>query len=141
AAWWTWIAFLTGDPMGYMLGTPSWWLNQRPTPIPVGIASFFDRDQWTDWIALGLLIATVIGTRWLVQRGELRLGLYALACIASCALDTQTVMPRLLAIAFPAFAGFAAALPSRWWRAGALLLSAGGQVAFGAAVTVRLIVP
>jgi hypothetical protein len=139
--WWTWIALLTGDPMGYMLGTPSWWLNQRPQAIPVGIGSFFDRDQWTDVIALGLLVSTVLGTRWIVRRGELRLGLYALACIASCALDTQTVMPRLLAIAFPAYAGFAAVLPTWRWRVAALVLFAAAQVAFGAAVTVRLIVP
>jgi Mannosyltransferase (PIG-V) len=141
AGWWTWIAILTHDPMGYMLGTPSWWLNQRPTPIPVGIGSFFDRDQWTDSIALGLLVATVLGSRWLVRRNELRLALFAFACIASCALDTQTVMPRLLAIAFPAYLGFAATLRSRIWRAGALVLFAGAQAWFGAAVTVRLIVP
>lgn len=141
AAWWTYIALLTHDPMGYMLGTPSWWLNQRATPIPVGIGSFFDRDQWTDPIAAGLILVAVLGARWLVQRGELRMAFFVFACIASCALDTQTVMPRLLAIAFPAYAGFAAVLPSARWRGAALAVFALTQVAFGAAVTVRLIVP
>lgn len=141
AAWWAWIAVLTGDPMGYMLGTPSWWLNQRPTPIPVGIGSFFDRDQWTDPIALGLIVVVLLGTRWLARRGELRLALFGFACLASCVLDTQTVMPRLLAIAFPAYAGFAAILPSTSWRAGILAAFAASQAVFGAAVTVRLIVP
>jgi hypothetical protein len=140
-AWWTWIAILTHNPMGYMLGTPSWWLNQRPTPIPVGLGSFFDRDQWTDPIAAGLILFVVIGARWLVRRGELRLALYTFACVASCALDTQTVMPRLLAIAFPAYLGLAAELPSTRWRAGMLGVFVVTQAIFGATVTTKLIVP
>jgi hypothetical protein len=140
-AWWTWIALLTHNPMGYMLGTPSWWLNQRPTPIPVGIGSFFDRDQWTDPIAAGLILIAVIGARWLVRRGELRLAMYTFACIASCALDTQTVMPRLLAIAFPAYLGLSAELRSTRWRAAMLGVFAITQAIFGATVTTRLIVP
>jgi hypothetical protein len=140
-AWWTWIAILTNNPMGYMLGTPSWWLNQRATPIPVGIGSFFDRDQWTDPIAAGLILIAVIGARWLVRRGELRLALYTFACVASCALDTQTVMPRLLAIAFPAYLGLAAELPSTRGRAAMLGLFAITQAIFSATVTTKLIVP
>jgi hypothetical protein len=141
AGWWTWIALLTHNPMGYMLGTPSWWLNQRPTPIPVGLGSFIDRDEWTDPIAAGLIVVAVLGARWLAKRGELRMALFVFACIASCALDTQTVMPRLLAIAFPAYVGFAATLPNDRWRGAALAVFAVTQAIFGAAVTVRLIVP
>jgi hypothetical protein len=141
AAWWTWIAVLTGDPMGYLLGTPSWWLNQRPTPIPVGLGSFFDRDQWTDVIAAGLIVAVTLGARWLWRRGERRLTLYVFATLASCMLDTQTVMPRLLAIAFPAYGGLAAIAGSarrRWLLLAAFALS---QAVFGAFVVRRLIVP
>ena len=107
-AWWIWIAILTSNPMGYMLGTPSWFLNQRPNPIPVGIASFWDAHQEVAVVAVVFIALLVAGTRWVAKRGETRLALFCLACIASCALDTQTTMPRLVAVAFPAFVGLAA---------------------------------
>jgi hypothetical protein len=140
-AWWIWIALLTNNPTGYMLGTPSWWLNQRPTAIPVGLGSMFDRDQWTSPIAAALLILVALGGRWLFKRGETRLALFVFAVLASCMLDTQTVMPRLLLIAFPAFGGMAAILPSNRWRwilLGAFALT---QVVFGAYVTQLYVVP
>jgi hypothetical protein len=141
AAWWTFIAILTGDPMGFMRGTPSWWLNQRPTPIPVGIGSFLDRDQWISPIVIVLIALVALGGRWVQRRGETRLALYVFATLASCVLDTQTVMPRLLAIAFPAFGGIAATLPSaraRWALLGAFALT---QVLVGAFAVRRVIVP
>ena len=132
--------------MGYMLGTPSWWMNFRATPIPVGIGSFFDRDQWTDPIAAGLIVLVALGGRWLWRRGETRLTLFVFATLASCILDTQTVMPRLLAISFPAYAGIAAiagagrpgSASPRWLLLGAFALS---QIVFGAFVVRKLIVP
>ena len=140
-AWWTWIAILTGNPTGYMLGTPSWWENFRQTPIPVGFLSFFDRDQWTSPIAAALLVLVALGARWLVQKGELRLAFLSFAVLMSCMLDTQTVMPRLLLVAFPAYGGMAAILPSARWRWLLLGAFAVTQVVFGAAVTERYIVP
>lgn len=140
-AWWTWIAVLTGNPTGYMLGTPSWWENFRQTPIPVGFLSFFDRDQWTSPIAAALLVLVALGTRWLVQKGELRLAFFCVAVLMSTMLDTQTVMPRLLLIAFPAYGGMAAILPSTRWRWVLLGAFAVTEVVFGAAVTERYIVP
>ncbi|HEX7951135.1 MAG TPA: mannosyltransferase family protein [Candidatus Limnocylindrales bacterium] len=140
-AWWTWIALLTGNPTGYMLGTPSWWENFRATPIPVGFLSFFDRDQWTSPIAAALIVLVTLGTRWLVTKGELRLAFFCFAVLMSTMLDTQTVMPRLLLIAFPAYAGMAAILPSARWRWVLLGAFAITQVVFGAAVTERYIVP
>jgi hypothetical protein len=140
-AWWAWIAVLTNNPTGYMLGTPSWWLNQRPTPIPVGLGAFFDRDQWTDPIAAVLLVLVALGGRWLYQRGAIRMALFVFAVLASCMLDTQTVMPRLLLIAFPAFGGMAAILPSNRWRWLLLAAFAATEVVFGAFVTQRHIVP
>jgi hypothetical protein len=140
-AWWIWIALLTHNPTGYMLGTPSWWLNFRATPIPVGFLSFFDRDQWVSPIAAALLVLVALGTRWLVKQGELRLAFYCFAILMSCMLDTQTVMPRLLLIAFPAYGGMAAILPSTRWRAALLVAFAATEIVFGAAVTERYIVP
>ncbi|HJW21274.1 MAG TPA: mannosyltransferase family protein [Candidatus Limnocylindrales bacterium] len=144
AAWWLWIANLTGDFWGYLLGTPSWFLNQRPTPIATGIASFFDPGLslwWTSAIAIGLIVVLTLGTRWLWRQGEMRLALFSLACIASTMLDTQTTMPRLASIAFPAFAGLAAILPSDRWRWAALLGFAGLQGYYAANVVQRLVVP
>jgi hypothetical protein len=140
-AWWTWIALLTNNPTGYMLGTPSWWLNQRPTPIPVGLGAFFDRDEWTDPIAAGLLLLVALGGRWLYKRHETRLALFVFAVLGSCMLDTQTVMPRLLLIAFPAFGGMAAMLPANRLRWGLLAMFAATQIVFGSMVTQRYIVP
>lgn len=140
-AWWTWIAILTGNPTGYMLGTPSWWENFRSTPIPVGFLSFFDRDQWTSPIAAALLILVALGTRWLARKGELRLAFFCFAVLMSCMLDTQTVMPRLLLIAFPAYGGIAAMVPSTRWRWVLLAAFAVTEIVFGAAVTERYIVP
>jgi hypothetical protein len=145
AAWWLWIANLTGDFWGYLLGTPSWFLNQRPTPIPTGVASFFDPGAstlwWTSAIAIGLIVALTLGTRWLWRRGEHGLALFSLACVASTMLDTQTTMPRLLGVAFPAFAGLAALLPSDRWRWAMLLLFAGLQAVYAAEVVQRYVVP
>lgn len=143
-AWWLWIANLTRSFWGYMLGTPSWFLNQRATPIATGIASFFDPGWsllWTSLIAIGLIVVLTLGTRWLWQRGETRLALFSLACIASTMLDTQTTMPRLAAIAFPAFGGLAAILPSDRWRWAILLGFAGCEAAYAAAAVQRLVVP
>jgi hypothetical protein len=141
AAWWTWIAVLTGNPTGYMLGTPSWFLNQRPTPIPVGIASLWDAHQEVSVIAVAFIVLIVIGTRWVARQGETRLALFCLACVASTALDTQTTMPRLVAIAFPAFAGLAAILPSTRWRWALLGLFASTQAALAAGAVQKFLVP
>lgn len=141
AAWWTFIAVLTGNPMGYMLGTPSWFLNQRPTPIPVGIASLWDAHPEVSVVAVVLIALIVIGTRWIARRGEWRLALFCIACIASCALDTQTTMPRLVAIAFPAFGGLAGWLRSWRWRAALLVVFAGVQAALAAGAVQRYLVP
>lgn len=141
AAWWTFIAILTGNPMGYMLGTPSWFLNQRPTPIPVGIASLWDAHPEVSVIAVAFIVLIVIGTRWVARRGEWRMALFCIACIASCALDTQTTMPRLVAIAFPAFAGLAGWLRSWRWRGALLVVFAGVQAALAAGAVQRYLVP
>jgi len=142
-AWWTWIAILTGDPMGYMLGTPSWFLNQRPEPIPTGIASFFEPSvpPWISIVALALIAVLAVGTRWVWRRGEARLALFSFACLASTMLDTQTTMPRLAAIAFPAFGGLAAILPSDRWRWLVLGAFAVVQAVIAANVVQRYLVP
>jgi hypothetical protein len=140
-AWWTWIALLTGNPTGYMLGTPSWFLNQRPTPIPVGIASLWDAHLEVSVVAVIFIVLLVAGTRWIARQGETRLALFCLACFASTALDTQTTMPRLVAVAFPAFAGLAAILPSTRWRWALLGLFAATQAALAAGAVQRFLVP
>ena len=96
---------------------------------------------WTSLISIGLIAVLTLGTRWLWGRGEARLALFSLACIASTMLDTQTTMPRLLGIAFPAFLGLAALLPSDRWRWAMLLGFATCQLVYAANVVQRLVVP
>jgi mannosyltransferase PIG-V len=141
AGWWTWIALLTGNPMGYMLGTPSWFLNQRPTPIPTGIASLWDAHIPMSVVAVILIALLAVGTRWVARRGELRLALFCFACLASTMLDTQTTMPRLASVAFPAFGGLAAILPSTRWRAVALATFVVAQLVIAAYTVRRVLVP
>ncbi|HXI45106.1 MAG TPA: mannosyltransferase family protein [Candidatus Acidoferrales bacterium] len=141
AAWWTWIALLTHNPTGYLLGTPSWFLNFQPTPIPTGIASLGYADVPMSFVAVILIALLALGTRWVARRGELRLALFCFACLASTMLDTQTTMPRLASVAFPAFGGLAALLPSTRWRALALAIFIGAQLVIAAYTVRRLLVP
>ena len=141
AGWWTWIAILTHNPTGYLLGTPSWFLNFQPTPIPTGIASLTDAQVPMSVVAVILIALLAAGTRWVARRGELRLALFCFACLASTMLDTQTTMPRLASVAFPAFGGLAAILPSTRWRAAAFAIFAGSQLVIAAYTVRRLVVP
>jgi hypothetical protein len=142
AAWWTWIALLTHDPFGYMLGTPSWWLNQGPTAMPTGIASLLDEhNRWVSITTVPFLLLLAAGTFELWRRRELRLAFFCIALLGSTVVDRTDNMARLAASAFPAFAGVSIVLRSdrRRWLVllGFMIL----QVAYGAAVEQRHVVP
>src|SRR3954471_12690666 len=117
AAWWTWIALLTDNPFGYMLGTPSWWLNQGPTPMPTGLASLLDEhDRWVAVTVVPFIALLGLGTWRLAKLRELRLAFFCLAILGSTIVDRTDNMARLAASAFPAFAGLSIVLKSDRWR-------------------------
>jgi hypothetical protein len=141
-AWWYFIAKLTGDPFGYMLGTPSWFTNQRAEPIPTGLGSILTgHNIWVSAITIPFIGLLLIGTWRLLREGHWRLGLFCLACIGSTWLDTVDSMPRLAAIAFPAFGALGAVLGTgrKRWVVLAFFLAA--QIAMGAAAESRYLVP
>ena len=145
AAWWLWIANLTHNFFGYMLGSPSWYSADSPTGSPTGVASFLDAMSKPVlpfmWITVAILVVVAIGTLRLLRRGELRLGFYSAACLASTLLVTWVTMPRLAVIAFPAFAAFAALLPNNLARWGLIALSAACEAVLGSFAIAGIVVP
>jgi hypothetical protein len=140
-AWWSWIANLTHNFWGYMLGTPSWYSNDSPTGSPTGIASILMAKHPIVVMTVVLAVVIAIGTVALFRRREYRLGLYAAACFAMSWLATWNTMPRLMAVAFPAFAAFAALLPSDRWRWFAVAISAVSMGVVGALAVAGYVVP
>jgi hypothetical protein len=121
AAWWLFIAYLTGDPLGYMQGTPSWW---RIMGAPTGLFSWqplaqdaIARSDWDDLgspIAVICLLAILVGAGlfMLLQRERRDLGIYCLTLIAPTLLLAHWEhWPRHSVLAFPAFMLLAERLP------------------------------
>jgi len=141
AAWWAWIANLTHNFWGYMLGTPSWYSNDSPTGSPTGLASILRFQHPSVVFTLVVAVVVGLGTIWLLRRKEYRLGLYSAACFTMAWLDTWNTMPRLMAVAFPAFAAFAALLPSDRWRWLAVAISVPSMCVVGALAVASYVVP
>src|SRR5258706_5378794 len=120
-AWWVYISILTQDFWGYMLGIPYWHSTDSPTGAPTGLASILAVNHPIVVITVTFSVVIAIGSLALFRRGEYRLGLYSAACFAMSWLTTWSSMPRLFALAFPAFAALAAILPTdrvRWLMVG-----------------------
>jgi len=141
AAWWLWIAQLTGNFMGYMLGSPAWYSADTPTGSVTGIASLLAHQPAAVWVTVAVLVLLAIGTLSLLRRGELRLGFYSAACLASTMLVTWNTMPRLAVVAFPAFGALAALLPNNWARWGLIALSAAAEAVLGSLAIASVVVP
>lgn len=141
AAWWGWIANLTHDFFGYMLGSPAWYAADSPTGSPTGIASLLAAKPAAVWITVAILILLTIGTISLLRRGELRLGFYSGACLVSTMLVTWNTMPRLAVVAFPAFGALAALLPNDRTRWALIGLSMAGEAVLGSLAIARVVVP
>jgi hypothetical protein len=115
--WWTWIALLTHNPMGYMLGTPSWYSMDALHGSPRGIESILHANHWSVVATIVFIPILAVGIVVLFRRREYRLGLFSLTLFASSFLASWNTMPRLAAIAFPVFGALAAILPhdrARW---------------------------
>ncbi len=141
AAWWSYIALLTHDFWGYMQGSPSWYAMDGPTGSLTGLASILAVRQPAVLFTIAVILVVGIGTFVLVRRKEYRFALYSGACLASAYLVTWNTMPRLIVVAFPAFAAFAAILPSdrvRWLAVG---ISALSMCVLGASAVASYVIP
>lgn len=116
AVWWIAIAVLTGDPFGYMRGSPAWY-SSHPTLTQTGVAGLLEQPTGITVVSFAFLLVLLAGLIRVFQSGQLRMFLFAATCLGSALLVRPDSMPRLAAVAFPAFAGVALLLPSdrtRW---------------------------
>lgn len=141
ALWWLYIATLTHDWFGYMLGSPAWYAADTPTGSLTGIASILNAPLGIVWITIALLTALLVGTIALFRRGEYRLAMFSLAAIGSAWLVTYNTMPRIVAVAFPAFAAFAGLLPNNKVRWLVIGVSAASEAILGALAIGRVVIP
>ncbi len=109
-AWWIVVAVLTGNPAGYLEGSPSW------LPVSSGgpLSYFVLGGGWL--LPVGISAATlaiiVAGTLVLLRQGRWELASYALALVLpALALGSWQAMPRYLLVAVPSAAGIMAVLP------------------------------
>jgi hypothetical protein len=134
AVWWGFIAVLTQQLTGFLLGSPSWAHGGSGlTRIVVALRNpNLPRAAWLGFIAL-----VTLGALALVRRDR-ELAVFALTVLALSLLPGGTVnsMPRYALSAFPAFAGLAL-LAERFDRrlvAVVAVLFALAQIAFALAV-------
>lgn len=114
-AWWAFIAVLTGNPAGYLLGSPGWYAATGQLAGPgsflaiEGFASLF-----AGALALGALAVPIAGFLLLLRARRFDLA----ACVAAMLLPTLllaswTSMPRHALAALPAFLAAGAWLDGR----------------------------
>jgi hypothetical protein len=115
AAWWLFIALLTGDPLGYMQGSPSWF-SVNPIPPQTGLAAIVGPEQPGGILTGVYLFLLAAGSIRLIRRRQLGPGLYAAACVASALLVNWSTMARLASVAFPAFGALGELSSNRWYR-------------------------
>jgi hypothetical protein len=109
AGWWLFIWKLTGNPTGWLQGSPSW------EPV-LGIPAILEVFQYwyTNWL-FNIVFASVMlgGAIWLL-RTNLELGVYSTVAIAMSLLGAPVdSMPRHAMMAFPVFALLGARLGHR----------------------------
>jgi mannosyltransferase PIG-V len=113
AAWWGYVALLTGDPLGYLQGSPNWIRGSVLSELRLAV--LFHPLRVLAWAAfVGLLLA---GTAALYRRHR-ELCTYAATVLAIglvpiAAAGLLHSVPRYAILAFPAFAGLASRLGSR----------------------------
>ena len=127
--WWLVIAAVTGDPAGFLQGTPSW---LQVTGQEAGPASFLpDLARDTRYarpilITAVFMVSVLIGTGWLFRRGLTGFGWYCVAAVlATLIFASWQSMPRHALLAVPAVAAVIQPLGDRWrWLVLGLSLSA-----------------
>jgi hypothetical protein len=135
--WWLFVAWLTGDPLGYAKATPAFVADGGLGHV--GRAFREPTLQQAAWLAF---YATMLAGAVLAVRRDRELGIYALAVLALPMLPGGAIqsMPRYAMLAFPAFGALAAALGP---RRGLVILGvfAAAQVVFAAWVIPRGVAP
>jgi hypothetical protein len=100
AAWWAYIAWLTGNPEGYLLGSPSW---QPTLGHTTGPASMLAHPLGPAIAAY--LVVLVVGVISIARRWP-ALAVYAGGVLlVSAVVGNGSQMPRYFFVAFPAVAG------------------------------------
>ena len=132
AAWWIFIAVLTGNPLGFMLGSPSWLTTSGQVGGPI---SFFHDYAGVGslvpiGISAGFVLLISLGTIRLALERRWELAIYAGAAILpSLALANWQSMPRHLLIAVPAAGALMAPISIRTRRL-LLFLSIGAELVY-----------
>lgn len=123
--WWVFIWVLTGDPAGYMRGTPSW--QEGST----GLVSIVEGPYGLGFLALGYTLVMLAGSVRLIQAGTIGLGVYGIVVVASAiAFGHWSEMPRYAMAAFPANIAIAELLPPGRSRILAVAVMAALQAAW-----------
>lgn len=113
AAWWVFIALLTGDPMGYAKGSSSW---IHGSPVAALLSTARNHPvRMAGWVAFVALVG--LGSLWLVRRDP-ELFTFSAMVLATALLPVLAggivhSIPRYAVVAFPAFAGLAGPLGRR----------------------------
>ncbi len=145
AAWWVFLAALTGDPAGFLQGTPSWLhvtgQSSGPTSFlpDLGRSGSYARPIV---VAAVFMVAVVLGTARLFWRRLPEFGCYAAAALlATLVLASWQSMPRHALVAVPAVAAVIQPLRVRW-RWVLLALSIGGEIVMAQSmIGIRLVSP
>ncbi len=126
AGWWIAVAMISGDPMGFLRGSPDW---GAVTGI-WAVARAFEEPRFPGLAALLVVAVVAIGGVATFRRSW-RMGAYALLAIGLGLLPGGLVssMPRYALAAFPAYAGLAD-VAGRRFSAVLVAIAAIAQIAF-----------
>jgi hypothetical protein len=144
AGWWLLIADLTGDPAGFLQGTPSWLYVTGQLAGPASFLPDLARDTRYELpilITAIFMVTILLATLRLLRRYP-AFGCYCLAALLPTLLFASwQSMPRHALLAVPALAVAVQPLSGRWrWLL--LALSAGAEVVMvNSMVGIRLISP
>jgi hypothetical protein len=112
AAWWSYIWWLTGDPLGYMRGTPSW------TEGTTGPLSLLEAPLGLGIFAIGYPLLILVGGLRLLRDGHRAAAAFSVLAVATAIMfGAWSEMPRYAMAGFPASLGLALLLSTsraRW---------------------------
>lgn len=130
-AWVAWVGWLTGDPTGYLQGSPAWY---QLTGASAGLASLWEGAlNISPYFVVAAITTAAVG--WGAVRSlsvDIELGTYAVTSVAATVLLANWVnMPRHALVAVPAYA-----VLGRWLPAGRAGLAIVGLAVIGQVVLV-----
>jgi hypothetical protein len=129
AAWWAYIAWLTGDPLGYVRGTPSW------TEGTVGPMSVLEAPVALGLFAIGYTLLMLVGSVRVLRDRHLTAGTFSIfAVMTAIMLGAWSEMPRYAMVGFPANVGLTLLMPTPRSRLLLVVFFASMQAAWVVAV-------